>query len=130
MDGVKHSVIDPLLKKSGLDTDTMKNYRPVNHLLFFSKLIERLVQKRVDTHMTVNNLHCDSQFAYKKNHSTETMMVNMVNDILLGFDENKCTIILFLDLSTAFDTIDIDKVLNISSTEIGIKGIALKWFES
>ena len=43
MDGVKLSVIDPLLKKCGLDTDIKKNYRPVSNLVFFSKLIERLV---------------------------------------------------------------------------------------
>ena len=48
MDGVKSSVIDPLLKKAGLDCDTKKNYRPVNNLMFFSKLIERVVKKRMD----------------------------------------------------------------------------------
>ena len=46
MEGVKFSVIDPLLKKCGLDTDVKKNYRPVNNLLFFSKLIERVVSRR------------------------------------------------------------------------------------
>ena len=130
LEGVKHSVIDPLLKKSGLDTDKMNNYRPVNNLVFFSKLIERVVQKRLDEHMTINNLHCDTQFAYKKNHNTETMVLGMTNDILTGFDDNMCTIILFLDLSAAFDTVDIEKLLGILEQEIGVTGIALKWFRS
>ena len=130
MEGVKQSVINPLLKKSGLDFDTKNNYRPVNNLVFFSKLIERVVQKRLDVHMAINNLESETQFAYKKNHSTETMMLGIVNDILLGFDDNKCTIILFLDLSAAFDTIDINKLLYILSNDIGVTGIALKWFES
>ena len=45
MEGVKWSVIDPLLKKAGLDFDVKKNYRPVNNIVFFSKLVERVVSK-------------------------------------------------------------------------------------
>ena len=130
MDGIKLSVLDPLLKKCGLDSDIKKNYRPVNNLLFMSKLIERTVLCRLNTHMSQHNLHCDSNFGYKKFHSTETMMLGLVDEVLSGFDENKCTIILFLDLSAAFDTIDFEKLLQILSDEIGIGGVALQWFRS
>lgn len=58
------------------------------------------------------------------------MMLGNVNDVLLGFDNDMCTIMLFLDLSAAFDTIDIEKLLDILSIEIGITGNALKWFRS
>ena len=127
IEGIKQSVIDPLLKKTGLDADVKKNYRPVNNLVFLSKLIERIVLKRLDTHMKGNNLYNRDQFGYKKHHSTETMMLGIVNDILTGFDENKCTVMLFLDLSAAFDTIDIDKLLTILNEEIGLIGKALQW---
>ena len=59
MNGVKESVIDPLLKKIGLDHDIKKHYRPVYNLLFFSKLIERVVSKRLHNHMHINNLKTD-----------------------------------------------------------------------
>ena len=130
MDGIKLSVLDPLLKKCGLDTDSKKNYRPVNNLLFMSKLIERTVLSRLNTHMSHHNLHCDSNFGYKKFRSTETMMLGLVDEVLSGFDENECTIILFLDLSAAFDTIDFEKLLQILSDQIGIGGVALQWFRS
>ena len=130
MDGIKLSVLDPLLKKSGLDTENKKNYRPVNNLLFMSKLIERVVLTRLNDHMSQHNLHCNSNFGYKKFHSTETMMLGLVNEVLEGFDDNKCTIILFLDLSAAFDTIDHNKLLKILSEELGIGGVALQWFKS
>ena len=65
MEGVKHSVIDPLLKSSGLDSDAKKNYRPVNNLVFFSKLIERVVLKRLNNHMTNNGLHKDNNLDIK-----------------------------------------------------------------
>ena len=130
IDGVKLSVIDPILKKCGLDTEAKKSYRPVSNLVFFSKMIERIVSKRMNTHMDINNLNTDSAFAYKKIHSTETMMLELVDEALQGFDDNKCTIVLFLDLSAAFDTIDIGKLLIILENELGITGTALKWIES
>ena len=111
MEGVKSSVLDPLLKKAGLDADTKKNYRPVNNLVFFSKLTERIVKKRLITHISENALQSHSQFGYKTHHSTETMMVGVVDDILKGFDNNQCTIMIFLDLSAAFDTIDQNKLV-------------------
>ena len=130
MNGIKHSEIAPLLKKQGLDADTLKNYRPVNNLVFLSKLIERIVQKRIEHHMDSNNLHTKEFFGYKKFHSTETMMLGITEEILSGFDEGKCTIMLFMDLSAAFDTIDIEKLVAILGEEIGLSGTALNWCKS
>ena len=53
------------------------------------------------------------------------LLVAVVDNVLTAFDDNKATVILFLDLSAAFDTIGIQKMLNILSNEIGIRGIAL-----
>ena len=57
-------------------------------------------------------------------------MIGLVDEVLNGFDENKCTVIVFLDLSAAFDTIDHEKLLSIMSEELGITGTALEWFRS
>ena len=45
---VRSSVIDPLLKKMGLDVEVRKNYRPVNNLVSLSKLIERIVKTKME----------------------------------------------------------------------------------
>ena len=50
--------------------------------------------------------------------------------MLIGFDSNSGTILLLIDLSAAFDTVDIDKLLDILEKDIGIKGFALMWFKS
>ena len=123
-------MIDPLLKKAGLDSDVKKNYRPVNNIVFFSKLIERVVTQRLESHMQLNCLQEKTAFGYKTFHSTETMMLGVTEEVLKGFDENKATIIIFLDLNAAFDTIDIEKLLQILHDEIGIGGTALNWFRS
>ena len=130
MEGIKSSVIDPLLKNIKLDVEVRKNYRPVNNLVSLSKLTERVVKDRFDCHMGKNRLHNKRAFGYKTGHSTETMMVGVTNDVLTGFDENKCTVMVFLDLSPAFDTIDVEKLLIILEDKIGIGGTALKWCRS
>ena len=130
MEGVKTSIIDPLIKKEGLDPTIYKNYRPVNKLPFVSKITERIVLRRLNAHMTSNALHEPSQYGYKKYHSTETMILTLVNEALEAFDNNMVTVVIFLDLSAAFDTIDISKLLEILQEEIGIGGVALNWFKS
>ena len=130
VEGVKDCIIIPLLKKAGLDPETLKNYRPVTNELFISKLSEKVVDTRIFDHMTVNRLHSKYQHGYKKFHGTETITLKLVNDVLIGFESNSATIVLLIDLSAAFDTVDISKLLNILENDIGIKGIALEWLKS
>ena len=132
MDCLKSSVVVPLLKELDtlLETDNLKNYRPVSNVLFLSKLIERCVAARLDHHMKVNNLDCPQQFGYKKGHSTELLLLHLMDNVLQAIDSNKVTVLLLLDLSAAFDTVDQNKLLTILNHNIGIKGVAHLWFRS
>ena len=85
---LKHAVVRPLLKKSNLDKETFKNYRPVSNHPFLSKVLEKLVPKRLLKHMNDHNLHEVMQSAYKRAHSTETVLVKVQNDILVNLDQN------------------------------------------
>ena len=130
VDGVKDSIIIPILKKSGLDPEVLKNYRPVSNLLSIGILIEKVVKIRLSEHMHINNLNIKEQHGYKPFHSTETLLLRLVNDVFVGFESNFVTVLMLLDMSAAFDTVDIQKLLRILEIEIGIKGTALAWFES
>ena len=132
MDSLKSAVIIPLIKDLGslVDKDVFKNYRPVSNLLFLSKLIERVVDSRLERHMTLNNLHNNHQFGYKKHHSTESLLLKIVNNLLISCDENMPTVVLLLDLSAAFDTVDHEKLLEILYIDIGIRGKAYSWCKS
>ena len=69
-----------------MQADTKKNYRPVNNLVFFSKLIERIVKKRFNKDVAENALQSHSQFGYKTHHSTETMMIGLVDEVLMEWN--------------------------------------------
>ena len=130
MEGVKLADIIPLVKDETQDPNILKNYRPVSNLTFLGKLIERVVLKRLNEHLSTNNLNCPEQFAYKKHHSTETLLIKIVNDLMIAADEKSATVVMLLDLSAAFDTVDHDLLLRILKQEIGISGSALAWFTS
>lgn len=132
MESLKMGVLLPAIKElsNTVDAENFKNYRPITNLLFVSKLIERVVQTRLEHHMVRNRLMSDKNYAYMKKHSTEHLLLKVVNDLYLAFDKNQATVVVLLDLSAAFDTVDHDKLLHILEHEIGIMGIALKWFSS
>ena len=126
---LKHAIIKPLLKKIGLEL-TKNNYRPVSNLSFISKLIEAAVFDQYTEHLSTNNLMDDKQSAYKKEHSTETLLMKVQNEILTGIDNGEVVMLVLLDLSAAFDTIDHNILFERLENMYGIKGTVLKWFKS
>ena len=70
------------------------------------------------------------QSAYRPNHSTETALLRIVNDLPTATDNNKICILTLLDLSAAFDTIDHQILLTRLQHSFGISGPALSWFLS
>ena len=80
--------------------------------------------------MVRNNLLTTKNYAYRKAHSTELLLLKVVNDLYRSFDMDMPSVVVLLDLSAAFDTVDHDKLLSILEREIGIEGTALKWFGS
>ena len=126
---LKHAIIKPFLKKTGLNLE-LKNYRPVSNLKYLSKIIESAVILQYNEHLTTNNLHDAKQSAYKPFHSTETLLTKISNDILQNGNNGDLTMLVLLDLSAAFDTIDHTILLDRLENMHGIKGTALKWFKS
>ena len=127
---LKEAVLSPLLKKPSLDHETLANFRPISNLKMVSKIIEKVVAVRLNCYLEENNLTKPLQSAYKQYHSCETALVRVQNDILLSIDNQQCVVLLLLDLSAAFDTVDHGILLQRLSTNFGIKGKALDWFTS
>ena len=101
---LKEAIVIPLLKKQSLDPDVLSNYRHVSNLPQLSKTLEKVVANQLMYH--ANNMSDMYQSAYRKHHSTETTLLCVTNDIKLAMDSKKGTILVMIDLSSAFDTID------------------------
>ena len=127
---LKTAFIRPLLKKTGLDSDILKIYRPISNLTFISKVIEKVISGMLNEYLINNSLFDPLQSAYIDKHSTETALIKVQNDILSALDAGSSTILLMLDLSATFDTIDHDILLSRLCNVYGITGNALDWFRS
>ena len=90
------------------DSNDVNNYRPVSNLCFVSQIGKKVVAGRFSKHLSDNDLYD----AYRPNHSTKTALLRVRNDLLCILDERKAAILVLLDLSAAFDTIDLTSMLN------------------
>jgi hypothetical protein len=126
----KSAVVKPLLKKAGLDPNDFRNYRPVSNLPFLSKILEKLVLRQLVAHLSQFSLLSEHQSAYRPNHSTETVLLSVFNNLLDALDKNQAILLLLLDLSAAFDTIDHDLLLHRLQFQFGITGTPLAWIQS
>ncbi|XP_072019111.1 uncharacterized protein [Amphiura filiformis] len=129
-DSLRRAIFTPILKKSNLDQNNLSNYRPVSNIPFLSKVIEKVVSRRLDSYIMENSLEQPFQSAYRGNHSTETAILRVKNDIMHEIDNNRAVYLVLLDLSAAFDTIDHDLLTSRLATSYGLRGLVLNWFDS
>ena len=109
----------PLLKKPGLEL-VHKNFRPINNP----------VAIQLQTHTLTNDLFPEMQSAYREHHSTETALLKVKNYILMNMDIGYVTLLVLLDLSAAFDTVDHDILIHSLQSPQGLRGSALQSFRS
>ena len=127
---LKRSIITPVIKKSTSDPNVLKSYRPVANITFLSKMIEKVVTSQVTEHVDCNGLGEEYQSAYKRHHSTETARLRVKNDVMQSLDKGRAVLMVLLDMSAAFDTVDHGILLNRLESRFGINGVVNSWFGS
>ena len=129
-DDLKKAVVKPTLKKDNADSDCLKNYRPVSNLPVVSKILEKVVLQQLNEHLSENDLHSSAQSGYRPHHSCETLLVTMNDDIIKEMQDDNIVIVVLLDLSAAFDTIDHTILLQKLLDDYNVTDEANKWFKS
>ena len=128
---LKKAVLSPLLKKPSLVFEIFSNFRPVPNLKFLCKVIEKVAAMRLSNYLYNNDLNESLQSAYKEQHSCETALLRVQNDILKSVDNKQCVVLLLLDLTAAFDTVDHEILFRHRlRSKFGIKGKAYAWLQS
>ncbi len=105
------------------------NYRPVFLLPFIVKTLERVVFNQVTAFLTQNNLLDSNQSGFRSGHSTETALLSVDEDLRLARTASKSSLLMLLDLSAAFDTVN-HQILLSTLLRQGISGSTLQWFDS
>ncbi|CAJ1051395.1 uncharacterized protein LOC117829052%2C partial [Xyrichtys novacula] len=128
--GFKHAVVQPLLKKPGLDCSVLANFRPISKLPFISKILEKVVHVQLKSFLDEHGVLEVFQSGFKTRHSTESALMRVFNDILQANDSGDYVVLVLLDLTAAFDTVDHNTLVARLSYLIGVHGTALEWFKS
>lgn len=125
----KEAILRPLIKKLSMGPiDT--NYRPVSNLTFLSKVLEKAMLLRLEQHLQQKAPLPKNQSAYRNNHSCETALISLVDEILQNMEDSFLTAVVALDLSAAFDTVDHDILANVMRRQFGVSESALDWIRS
>ena len=114
--------------KSG-PSDRFENFRPISALPIMSKIIEKIVHKRLADHLEENRLLADQQFGFRRKRSTELAATLFTDDIRKLVDSKNLVGCVFIDFSKAFDTLSHSKLLS-KLPAYGITGIEYEWFTS
>ena len=122
----KIAKVIPLYKKD--DYKSFGNYRSISLLSSISKIFEQVAFNQLHTYLTSNDLVYESQYGFRRHHSTELAVLEFTDRIKKEMDAKKIPFSIFLDLSKAFDTLD-HSVLLSKLQYYGTRDTALYWFK-
>ena len=124
---MKLADIVPLYKAK--DHNETINYRPISMLLTISKLLEKVMYNHTYNFLETTGQLYNSQYGFRKAHSCENAVSELVVSIIKGKQEGHYTLALFIDLSKAFDTLE-HTVLLSKLNKYGIRGLANEWYKN
>ena len=124
---MKEAYVVPLHK--GKSKYKATNYRPISLLITMSKVLEKIMYKRVYNYLNSNNLIYSSQHSFRNKDSCESAVGELIGNVCKGHEKGKHTLAVFLDLSKVFDTLSHNIPFR-KFEKYGIRGKALEWFSS
>ena len=126
---MKHVSVTPILKKRCLDVNSLTNYRPISNLSLVLKTLECYVANELRHHIDANGFNDPFQSTYQLRHSTEMALVRIHEDMTQAIDSRRGVLLVLLDLSAAFDTLD-HSILLLRFRDIGLTQTVFTWFKS
>ena len=101
---MKIANVTPLFKCEA--RDDFSNYRPISLLPNFSKILEKLMCKRLVDFLDKHSILYEQQYGFRQNYSTELAHIELSDRIAQAIDKKEFMIGIFVDLSKAFDTLN------------------------
>lgn len=105
--------------KINLDTSVLNIYRPITNLPFIGKVIEKVVFNQLSKFLNSIDYLDDFQSGFRTHNSTKTALIKILKYIRLNTDTGKISVLVLLHLSTEFDTVDHNILLNRLGKKMG-----------
>ena len=126
-DKLKIAKVVPIYKSD--DENIFNNYRPISILPAMSKVFEKIVFNQTYTYFYDHNLFFGNQYGFRKKHSIELAVLEVICRITNQLDEGLTPMNKYLDLSKAFDTLEHDILIH-KWQYYGVSGSALRLFKN
>ena len=121
----KKARVIPIYKGKGSKED-FGNFRPISIVSHVSKIFEKIVNFQFISYLQENGILSIHQSGFVNNHSTNTALLKVTNDLLTNLNEGKFTAVCSLDIRKCFDTIKYDVLFN-KLHNYGVNGKELEW---
>lgn len=123
----KAANVIPLPKKP--NPTSLSQFRPISILPVLSKILEQFVNESLTNHLARNNLLNPMQSGFRPGHSTVSALVKITDDIRLNIENKMLTVLVLLDFSSAFNTVDLDILLAVLKS-MNLSPTVISWFHS
>ncbi|KAM3962094.1 uncharacterized protein ACR2FA_003780 [Aphomia sociella] len=107
----------------------LKDFRPISILPFLSKILEAVVHHQLSKFIFQNNLITPFQSGFRLGHSTTTALLKITDDVREGMENTKLTVLVLVDFSNAFNTVNHDILLALLS-HLGVSTSVTNWFKT
>jgi len=124
----KKAHVTPIYKKKGKTNDP-SSYRPISITCNMSKIFERIIFNKLYSFCLDTKVLKWNNAGFKKGDSTVNQLLYLTNLVQQGFDNGLNTLMVFLDIKAAFDTVWHNGLL-FKLENYGICGQLLNWFKS
>jgi Reverse transcriptase (RNA-dependent DNA polymerase) len=120
----KVSKVIPIAKKS--EPGNMSDYRPISVLPALSKAIEFIMKRQINSHLANRGLLSNYQSGFREYHSTSTALLKITNDLLMATDKKLVSLLVLLDFSKAFDSVNHHLLCSKLSDQFGFATSAVR----
>lgn len=126
-DSLKKAEIVPIYKDK--EKYKAENYRPISLTSNIAKLFEKIIYKRIYGFITKNKIISKNQFGFRKGMGTKDALHKLTSQLYSSIDQNIPTVVTFLDLAKAFDSVNHEILLK-KLFRYGIRGKAYEIVQS
>ena len=119
----KKAKIIPLFKTG--KPNKLTNYLPISILACFSKIIEKLIHKRLSSFFEKHSILAKAQYGFQASKSTSHAILDVLTTAYEHINNNEYTGLILLDFKKAFDTVS-HSILLYKLEHYGICGVANK----
>ena len=126
-DKLKIAVIKPLFKHG--DKTAIENYRPISLISNFSKILEKIIKNRLTKYVSKHNIVAETQYGFQEHKSTNDAIAKLTSLMYDALDKSNPSLVVFLDLAKAFDTISHSQLLQ-KLQSVGCRGVPFQLFSN